>query len=136
MNNNIEENLNNLRFVCKDCSDEKRAEFQKQFSLDVLKTIENLILQGRPPHLKVVFSKEQEKFFNPEINRHFFFNKFHEGYKGTTEHMWIMPGSIDFKEETICGILNNTPFEIDTLKLNDIVIVKFSDIEDMIYDEQ
>lgn len=121
----------NIIHVCKDCSDNRRKKFQKNLSIADLLMADMMAKRGEAVYIKAVFSKEQNKIYNPEIDRHFYVNNFSEDYSGRTEHMWLICGDVNIEERTVCGILSNDPVIVTDLKDKDIVIVRFEDIEDI-----
>lgn len=121
----------NIFHVCKNCSDSKRREFQRNLSITDLLKADRMAKRGEVVYIKAVFSEEQDKFYNPDIDRYYYVNNFSEDYSGKTEHMWLICGDVNIEERTVCGLLSNDPVIVTDLKDKDIVIVRFEDIENI-----
>lgn len=123
----------NVVGVCKECSDKRREEFQKTLTVFDFQRIESLVKQRKKVYVKVVFSEYQEKYCNELTGTYFSCNMYCDDLEQKTEHMWVLCGDVDLEKKCICGILDNDPFVLDSLRYQDIVVFSFNHIEDIIY---
>lgn len=123
----------NIIHICKECSDNRRKEFQKTLTTFDFQRIKSLVEQRKEVYVKVAFSNYQEKRYNEVADVYFSYNAYCGDAEQVTEHMWVLCGDVNLQGRTICGILSNDPVVLDSLKYQDIVVFRFEDIEDIIY---
>jgi uncharacterized protein YegJ (DUF2314 family) len=97
------ENPNNIRPICGDCADKKKAETQRNL-----------------PALSEFIGKYVKKRFEGMV----------EG-KLRSEHMWVKITSVNEGAGTLIGMLDNEPVLMDDLVLHDEVIVYRGEIEEI-----
>lgn len=126
--------MNNIKLSCKNCSNEKRREFQKTNYIEKLKEIDVLLKEERYENVNnhhYVFKmpmQKLEKYYNEEDNVYFYVNSHDEDIDGDVEHVWVEIFDINFQSKTICGVLRNDPV-IFNINEGDIIISDFKDIE-------
>lgn len=119
----------NVINVCKECSTKRREEFQETLTVQDFQKINSLIKEQKPVYVKVVFSERQEVVYNDAINVNVKYNLYADDEDDVAEHMWVLCGDVSLEHETICGILENDPFVLKSLKYRDIVVFRFEHIE-------
>ena len=83
---------NNVEYICKDCSDERREAFQQSYNLNKDKydrLISECLLKSRSLFVKFSFEDGD-----------------------TTEHMWVKIREYDASSGTITGTLDNDPVQL------------------------
>ncbi|MGL5713385.1 MAG: DUF2314 domain-containing protein [Paraclostridium sp.] len=125
--------LKNVGIVCKECSNDRRKEFQATVNIDeeCIK-IQNAINERKKVFIKVPFSEHCKRGFNPQIGQEFFYlNNTESLIDVEVEHMWLLCGDVNIEEKTVCGVLANKPVIFNGIEEGSIVVADYTDIEEI-----